>query len=612
MSVRDLMLLWTYVSFDVVDIRPGHVKPEDRLEYRAPTSLFLVTTGGAARIKASRIDYSSQQAPVAHIAKGEHLHIQSTPAGYEYIMIMYKAQLPHPVPGEMDDPQRAVEQFRASYTAPAEAGIACRSMACEMENLWKQAHPLLRLKVKQQVYAFIHLLLKEMEGQAEAGRRDEDAIDAAVRHMEANYSKPWTLASLAEDLGTNTRQLQRGFKARFGHSPLEHLISIRIAKAKQLLEYSERTISQIAEEVGYPDSYYFSRLFKKYTGISPRSYRQSRNQHRPSLPEDCRISPTSPSHSDIVSAGEGRYDQRENATQAFRALLSLTLLCTGGLVEIDGHLRVPHLRGTLELARRPRRIAVLDNQYADQLLALGVEPVGSVVCTVETGGLPANLALSLGRMARLGTKEQPDLRRLAALEPDLVLCTSFQEHCYTEISGIAPAMMLDRNEDWRLSLLRLGELLGLKWKALQIIDAYNAQLSRLRRRLEDGGSTPTVALIRPRDGRIRLHTGRHRTARLLYSELGLSAPRLAANHTGTSSMIPLEALSELRADRLFVLTDNTNREQTRQYEMNPLWNDVDAVHSGKVRHFDTALWIGYYGPIAMSRVVEEIAEALLQ
>ncbi|EGG31841.1 hypothetical protein HMPREF9412_1286 [Paenibacillus sp. HGF5] len=76
-------------------------------------------------------------------------------------------------------------------------------------------------------------------------------------------------------------------------------------------------------------------------------------------------------------------------------------------------------------------------------------------------------------------------------------------------------------------------------------------------------------------------------------------------------MIPLETLPELKADRLFVLTDDTNREQTRMYLRSEAWNSTRAVRSGQVRHVHTALWIGYYGPLGMNRVVDEIAAAIL-
>ncbi|MBX4149104.1 AraC family transcriptional regulator [Paenibacillus lautus] len=612
MWIKDQVMLWTSASFQISDIRRRRLQPEDWLEYRAPAELFLVSLAGKARIKTEGIDLGSVDAPIVHVGKGAKFRIAEATDDYEYLLILYKALLPAPLPRSLDQPQLAVRQFHSCYAIPVAMSAPYRKLASEMEQMWGQEHPLSRLEAKRHFYAFVHQLLTEMEQrEADGAVIDEDPVEVALRHMEAHYGEPWTLASLAERLGTNTRRLQRGFNARFGHSPLEHLIEIRLKRAKKLLKKSELPISNISEEVGYPDSYYFSRLFKKYVGMSPSDYRMKCKNEQRMTDMDCRISPALPSHTIIVPTDQGRYDQRGGVLEDFRTLMALTLMCTGGIAHIDRKVRVPHLRGTLELERIPERIAVLDYQYVDQLLALGVHPIGSVVCNVEVLGLPSDLARTLHRMAHLGSKEIPDLSAISAIEPDMIICTGFQEHRYEELSAIAPTILLDRNEDWRQSLLRLGALLDCQVRALSVLDAYGAKLNAIRNRLKAAGEAQSVALIRPRDGKIRLHSGRHRTARLLYDDLGLAAPPLPEMSQGTSSMIPLEALPELKADRLFVLTDNTNREQTRMCLQSEAWNSTSAVLSDKVRHFHTALWIGYYGPLGMNRVVDEIAATLL-
>jgi iron complex transport system substrate-binding protein len=615
MSIRDQMLLWTCASVDILDIRRGQLQPGEELDYCAPAELFLVSWPGMARIEAGGVVCSPGEAPVVHVGKGTRLHISQAPNGHEYFLILFRTSFPHPLPGGLIELQASVQHFYSCYAAPNGAAAVFRNMASDMYRLWHQEEPLTRLETKQRLYAFVHLLLTELERLegAEENTEEQDVVAAALAHIEARYSEPLTLSSLAERLRTSPRQLQRGFKVRFGHGPMEHLIGIRMERAKRLLEQGNRPIAQIAEEVGYPDSYYFSRLFKKKTGLSPRGYKQMLSADILSSGvkfENCRIYPSEASQTVIVPAGFDSYHQRGSATQSFRALLSLTLMCTGGLACVDGKIRIPHMRGTLELEHEPRRIAVLDYQYADQLLSLGIHPAGSVACSVETDGLPAALMESLGSMVRLGTKERPDLQALADLRPDLIVCTSFQEHCYGELLSIAPTVMFDRYEDWRLTLLRFGEMLGRKQQALEALDTFNAKLDRLRHGL-GGGGEQTVALIRPRDGSIRLHTDRHRTARLLYEDLGLAPPPFAVKQPGTSSLISLEALPELKADRLFVLTDNRNREQTRLYQQSPLWSSMRAVRSGRVRHCHTALWTGYYGPLAMNRVIDEIAETLL-
>lgn len=612
MRMKDQMMLWDSASFQISDIRRRRLQPKERLKYRAPAELFLVSTAGKARIETEGFNLWSVDASIVHLGKGAEFRIAEATDNYEYFLILYKALLPDGLPKSLDQPQLAVRQFHSSYAIPVVMNAAYRKLVREMEQIWGQEQALTRLEAKQQFYAFVHLFLSEME-QLEAGRavHDEDPVESTVQYMEAHYAEPWTLASLAERLGTNTRRLQRGFNARFGHSPLEHLIEIRLKRAKKLLENSELPISNIADEVGYPDSYYFSRLFKKYVGLPPSDYRVNRKNEQRMTDMNCRISPALPSHTIIVPTDQARYDQRGSVLQDFQTLLAMTLMCTGGLAHVEGKVRVPHLRGLLELKRIPERIAVLDYQYVDQLLALGVQPIGSVVCSVEVLGLPIDLARPLKRMAHLGSKEVPDLSAITAIEPDLIICTGFQEHRFEELSVIAPTIMLDRNEDWRQSLLRLGALLDRQVQALSVIDAYGAKLNTIRTRLQAAGDAQTVALIRPRDGKIRLHSEKHRTARLLYDDLGLSVPQLPGMSQGTSSMISLEMLPELKADRLFVLTDDTNREQTRMYLRSEAWNSTRAVRSGQVRHVHTALWIGYYGPLGMNRVVDEIAAAIL-
>ena len=65
------------------------------------------------------------------------------------------------------------------------------------------------------------------------------------------------------------------FKEKTGDSPINYLIQIRLGKAKEMLEENRGSIRTIAAQVGYDDVYHFSKLFKKYYGVSPLYYRKS-------------------------------------------------------------------------------------------------------------------------------------------------------------------------------------------------------------------------------------------------------------------------------------------------------------------------------------------------
>ena len=66
------------------------------------------------------------------------------------------------------------------------------------------------------------------------------------------------------------------FKESTGFSPLQYILKLRIANAQSLLEHTDYTITEIANMVGYTNSLYFSRLFHKYIGMSPREHRSTK------------------------------------------------------------------------------------------------------------------------------------------------------------------------------------------------------------------------------------------------------------------------------------------------------------------------------------------------
>jgi len=65
------------------------------------------------------------------------------------------------------------------------------------------------------------------------------------------------------------------FRKATGMPPIDYFINLKMQKACQLLDMDESRIKEVAHNLGYEDQYYFSRLFKKYMGISPEQYRTS-------------------------------------------------------------------------------------------------------------------------------------------------------------------------------------------------------------------------------------------------------------------------------------------------------------------------------------------------
>ena len=95
----------------------------------------------------------------------------------------------------------------------------------------------------------------------------------AVEYLQAHYNEQVTLNEVAEHSYVSTYYISRMFKRELGKNFVDYLNEIRIEKAKELLKDIRYKTYEVAETVGIPDAHYFSRLFKKYVGVTPTEYR---------------------------------------------------------------------------------------------------------------------------------------------------------------------------------------------------------------------------------------------------------------------------------------------------------------------------------------------------
>jgi len=94
-------------------------------------------------------------------------------------------------------------------------------------------------------------------------------IDEVRRYIERYFAEPITLESVAGQFFVSKEHLSRTFKQEFGFTVMDYIITIRVEKAKQLLQDPATSIKSAAEAVGYADLTYFHRIFKKVTGLTP-------------------------------------------------------------------------------------------------------------------------------------------------------------------------------------------------------------------------------------------------------------------------------------------------------------------------------------------------------
>ena len=99
-------------------------------------------------------------------------------------------------------------------------------------------------------------------------------VELGKKYIELHYCEDLSLETVGRNIGLNPSYLSNTFKKEYGISFVDYIIQVRIEHSKELLIQTDRTINDIAYEVGYSNPKYFSKLFRKVIGISPKEYRK--------------------------------------------------------------------------------------------------------------------------------------------------------------------------------------------------------------------------------------------------------------------------------------------------------------------------------------------------
>ena len=115
-------------------------------------------------------------------------------------------------------------------------------------------------------------IIIEYNGMWQMERLYREVLPAKI-YMEENFSKSITISLLANLCCMSETDFRRKFNSVFNVSPMNYLNSLRISHAKAYISGGIYTIKEVAEKSGFGDANYFSRFFKKHTGLTPMEYK---------------------------------------------------------------------------------------------------------------------------------------------------------------------------------------------------------------------------------------------------------------------------------------------------------------------------------------------------
>ncbi|WP_339287324.1 AraC family transcriptional regulator [Paenibacillus sp. FSL E2-0201] len=654
MTLNDQALLWNQAFIKILDIRHTRMEQGEELHaYRMPSSVFLYVTRGSAHLQLDGIAHRVSRFSLLHGGKGLYLDITADEL-LEYYIILYKAVLALPSRQETIKLMEKHNPFQMQYVFKPHYPISVFHHVTSMSKEWHRSDLLNKLQVKAIFYQMVYEILGQMERQNIIAVKP-DLVAQAVRYIHERYREPITLETLLEHLSCSSRQLLHAFKKQVRTSPIDYLIQLRMSKAKNLLLSTDFTLKEIAESVGYTDSYYFSRIFKKYEGVSPTSFKEAALQQ-----EQRRNNPSFVFRSPIVARRQQRYigNEFENhyqykregeilmyrksrttmaATLLFCFVLFLSACSTGGTnvtptsnststnnvatsaspaaspsTDVSNDTRViKHAMGEETLTGAPERVVILTNEGTEALLALGIKPVGAVQSWIGDPWYD-HIKKDMEGVTVVGDELQPNIELIASLKPDLIIGNKVrQEKIYDQLKQIAPTVFSDDLAgDWKINFKLYSEALNKQEEGEQAMADFDKRVAEVKAKLGSKADTK-VSVVRFSAKQVRIYQ-KQTFSGVLLSQLGIARPE-SQDKDSFIEVMTKETIPSMDGDVLFYFVSETPGKDdaskvVEEWKKDPLFQNLSVSKNNKVIQVDEAIWNSAGGYEAANLLLDELVK----
>jgi iron complex transport system substrate-binding protein len=258
----------------------------------------------------------------------------------------------------------------------------------------------------------------------------------------------------------------------------------------------------------------------------------------------------------------------------------------------------PPASGAEKPALKELRIASLSIHLTNDLLALGITPVGSVIGGDLKAFLP-HVADRLKSTKPLGVVADPNMEALLSLKPDVIYLD--KQYAGTDISKyekIAPSVVFDLDDGtWRDQLQQIGKLVNREKQAETFIKNYQTQTEHVKALINSKIGNGTVMAVRVTAKELRVFGPRRPMGPILFDDLGLKPAKGVEKISKDKSfdVISQEVLPDYDADAIFVIVNKEDGAQKlfQQLESNPIWQGLKAVRAKHVYMIPDQPWLDY-------------------
>lgn len=269
---------------------------------------------------------------------------------------------------------------------------------------------------------------------------------------------------------------------------------------------------------------------------------------------------------------------------------------------------VRHANGTTEIKAKPQRVVVLDTGELDDVLALGITPVG-MVTTEGANPVPSYLADKVKDVKSVGTIQEINVEAVAELKPDLIVGSQLRaDKLYAQLNEVAPTVFSIRpGFPWKENFLLVADALGEETKATEQLNEYADAVKELKDGVQ---GNPTISLVRFLPGKLRLY-GNLSLIGVILKDAGLARPE-KQNIDELAAEISPENISEAEGDIIFY-SSYGSPEATGETTVTSGagWKSLSAVKNGKAYAVNDDVWFLGLGPIGAKQIVADLKSKLI-
>jgi ABC-type Fe3+-hydroxamate transport system substrate-binding protein len=284
---------------------------------------------------------------------------------------------------------------------------------------------------------------------------------------------------------------------------------------------------------------------------------------------------------------------------------------------------IKHAMGETEIAGIPKRIVVLEWVYAEDLLALGVQPVG--VADIEGMKQWVNLkGISLSPdVEDVGTRQEPNLEKISSLDPDLIIAPSFRiEQTYESLNDIAPTLAFNpypgeeegigQLDEMEQTFMTIADLVGRHDKGAEVLEDLENYYTQAADKIRSAGATERefvmVQAFTTEDvPHLRIFTDNSMAAQIM-NKLGLQNAWDVEYELYGFTETGIEPLAEVQNANFFYIVQDNDNPFANQWNTS-VWHNLEFVKQERTYPLGGDTWL-FGGPISAKVIVDKVVGTL--